>query len=234
MDEALKTYADSLYEQALKESLNVLNEQRRLLGEKAARRDPTLPLSGIEAQRIARLSVTHIGRAMRARLNSYKTAYEESGIAPDEEALRQVWAEVEQIQEMHVMHSARYVNEFAKARGLSIDLIETIRNSSGHAHDELLNEWKVWRAQNRLKARPSKAIKHPRLSASTEYCFHKDIETVSRELYDDGHFKSAVLEAFVCVINRVKKDSKLSTMDGDKLINRVFGPYQEGGPRLRF
>jgi uncharacterized protein (TIGR02391 family) len=234
MNEELQAYANSLYEQGLKESMKHRKDERTSFMGHVTTRPANLPISGSEVQLMARVQVAHIQRCMQARLHSYQKAFEESGAIPDDEALRQIWTDVQMIQENQVAQTARLVNDFAKSRGLEADFTESIKNQSDHAHDELLQEWKVWRSRTRLKTPAVKTIKHPHLTAGSEYQFHPAIEAVSRGLYNDGHFKSAVLEAFVCVINRVKNDSNMQAMDGDKLINHVFGPDQKGGPKLRF
>ena len=54
------------------------------------------------------------------------------------------------------------------------------------------------------------------------YRFHAEIEQVSGALLQDGHYKQAALEAYICVIERVKQVSGLAE-DGDRLMNRAFG-----------
>jgi uncharacterized protein (TIGR02391 family) len=185
-------------------------------------------------QRIGNVQKAHVERCIRARLHSYQAAFDEIGASPDEDTLKEIWQHVRNIWGEQVMSAGRAVNEFAKTRGVDVDFTEIIRSESAHAHDELLQEWKVWKSRVRLKMPSAKTLKHPRLASSAEYSFHPEIEAVSKDLYDDGHFKSAVLEAFVCVINRVKRDAALESLDGDRLINHAFGPEQEGGPKLRF
>lgn len=53
------------------------------------------------------------------------------------------------------------------------------------------------------------------------YCFHPDIEKVSGKLYRNGHFKQAALEAYIRVIEEVKRRSRIAD-DGDSLMNHVF------------
>jgi uncharacterized protein (TIGR02391 family) len=55
-----------------------------------------------------------------------------------------------------------------------------------------------------------------------QYRFHSEIERVSGQLYRDGHFKPAALEAYIRVIDEVRTRSGLA-MDGDALMNRAFG-----------
>jgi uncharacterized protein (TIGR02391 family) len=59
-------------------------------------------------------------------------------------------------------------------------------------------------------------------TAPDRYVFHSEIELVSGGLYRDGHYKQAALEAFIRVIDQVKKVSGISD-DGDSLMNRALG-----------
>jgi len=45
---------------------------------------------------------------------------------------------------------------------------------------------------------------------------------VSGDLFRDGHYKQAALEAYIRVIEEVKRRSGLS-LDGDSLMNQAFG-----------
>jgi uncharacterized protein (TIGR02391 family) len=59
-------------------------------------------------------------------------------------------------------------------------------------------------------------------AAKDQYRFHPDIERVSGQLYRDGHYKQAALEAYIRVIEEVKARSGLN-LDGDSLMNQAFG-----------
>ena len=59
-------------------------------------------------------------------------------------------------------------------------------------------------------------------TAPDQYVFHSEIELVSGQLYRDGHYKHAALEAYVRVINEVKTVSGIED-DGDSLMNKAFG-----------
>jgi len=59
-------------------------------------------------------------------------------------------------------------------------------------------------------------------TAPDQYRFHPEIERVSGQLYRDGHYKQAALEAYIKVIDEVKAKSGL-TADGDSLMNQAFG-----------
>jgi uncharacterized protein (TIGR02391 family) len=58
-------------------------------------------------------------------------------------------------------------------------------------------------------------------AAQDQYRFHPEIERVSGELYRDGHYKQAALEAYIRVIDEVKARSGLD-LDGDRLMNVAF------------
>ena len=55
-----------------------------------------------------------------------------------------------------------------------------------------------------------------------QYCFHPEIERVTGDLFRDGHYKQAALEAYIRVTEEVKAKSGLA-LDGDPLMNRAFG-----------
>lgn len=59
-------------------------------------------------------------------------------------------------------------------------------------------------------------------TAPDQYRFHPEIERVSGQLYRDGHYKQAALEAYIRVIDEVKAKSGLN-LDGDSLMNQAFG-----------
>jgi uncharacterized protein (TIGR02391 family) len=58
--------------------------------------------------------------------------------------------------------------------------------------------------------------------APDQYRFHAEIESVSGQLYRDGHYKQAAFEAYIRVIDEVKRRSGLN-LDGDPLMNQAFG-----------
>ncbi|HXX44880.1 MAG TPA: TIGR02391 family protein [Candidatus Acidoferrales bacterium] len=58
--------------------------------------------------------------------------------------------------------------------------------------------------------------------AEGTYEFHPAIAQVSGQLFRDGHYKQAALEAYIRVIDEAKARSGLA-LDGDSLVNRAFG-----------
>jgi uncharacterized protein (TIGR02391 family) len=57
--------------------------------------------------------------------------------------------------------------------------------------------------------------------AHDQYQFHPEIERVSGNLFRDGHHKQAALEAYIRVIDEVKRKSGIDD-DGDSLMNHAF------------
>lgn len=68
--------------------------------------------------------------------------------------------------------------------------------------------------------------------AEGQYRFHPEIERVSGDLFQDGHYKQAALEAYIRVIEEVKTRTRLN-LDGDNLMNQAFG-CDNRMPALRF
>jgi uncharacterized protein (TIGR02391 family) len=58
--------------------------------------------------------------------------------------------------------------------------------------------------------------------APDQYRFHPEIERVSGQLFRDGHYREAALNAYIRVIEEVKTKSGVDD-DGDSLMNRAFG-----------
>jgi len=65
------------------------------------------------------------------------------------------------------------------------------------------------------------------------YQFHAAIDQVSAHLFGDRHYQQAAFEAFIRVIDEVKRRSGLN-LDGDNLVNQAFGCDGGRDPVLRF
>ena len=68
--------------------------------------------------------------------------------------------------------------------------------------------------------------------ATGRYQFHVEIERVSGDLFRDGHYSSAALQAYIRVIDEVKRRSGLN-LDGDNLMGQAFG-CDKKTPVLKF
>ena len=68
-----------------------------------------------------------------------------------------------------------------------------------------------------------------------DYAFHPEIERVSGDLFREGNFRQAVLDAFIHLISVVKRRAALINRqgvlyDGDDLMNRAFSPDGQTPP----
>jgi uncharacterized protein (TIGR02391 family) len=233
MDEEIKRYAQSLYDQASSNSVNTLKEAKRqsLI---ANRRGANAPLGGSEIQVIMDCYVEHIDRCLDEKLLAFQSAYREAGKDPTEEDFLTILNEVQRVQEQQVISAARAVNQFVLTRGGSNpDFRESIRNSTGHGYDMVLQSWKVWKDRSTIRRPPERTLKTPSLSDGRPYQFHPAIEVVSREAYSAGQLKHAVQEAFIRVINEVKSRSAIHDKDGDPLMNHAFG-IENRSPKIKF
>jgi len=99
--------------------------------------------------------------------------------------------------------------------------------------EDLINETRELDKINKILR---KKIKNP---IFIEYDFHPSIERVSVKLFDDGHYKEAIQAALVEVITRVKvisnypKEDSGKDLDGDSLMQRVFGCDGQNIPLIR-
>ncbi len=78
------------------------------------------------------------------------------------------------------------------------------------------------------RQRPAKPGPHPN-------AWHAEIETVSRELFQDGHYRESVLNSFIRVIEAVRQKSRIQD-DGDSLMGHAFGgdlARPQGSPQNR-
>ena len=69
--------------------------------------------------------------------------------------------------------------------------------------------------------------------AVSTYQLHPEIERVSEPLFKGGHYKQAAFEAYIRVIDEVKRRSGLN-LDGDSLMNHAFGFDNGRTPVLKF
>ncbi len=92
--------------------------------------------------------------------------------------------------------------------------------------------------------------KHPATSSSgqrielfTRYDFHPKIKEVSFNQFEDGYYKEAIQNAFVEVVDQVKiransprvvKNDRSYELDGDDLMNHVFGCDGRHDPLIKF
>ena len=163
MDQEIKTYADSLYESALMDSVQALQDaQRKGTRERASRNlGVALPMSGVDIQAILAIYNEHIERSMVARFESYERAFTEAHQTPSERDFAAILDDAKQARNSAVRISLSSLEQFIKSPTLgnvaSGATEATLQNNSAPAHDRVLRRWKVWKARVRLKPSTPKA-----------------------------------------------------------------------------
>ncbi len=114
-------------------------------------------LGGSEIRAIIDQHIRHIERCMRARLESYRQAFTEANQTPTEDDFNTILHEAQRTREQQAKNSAAAVRNFIASRGgshlppgVEASSINQIMNDSGHGHDRVLREWKIWRDKTRL------------------------------------------------------------------------------------
>lgn len=114
-------------------------------------------LSGPEILAIVQQHVRHIERCMSGILESYQRAFADANKTPSEDDFTKILEEAQVAREQQIKNSSTAVGNFIASRGgsgLPPGLMESalgqIRTSSGHGHDQVLREWKIWRDRTRL------------------------------------------------------------------------------------
>ena len=238
MDKQIKEYADSIHDKEMMQSITTMQSDISDFLRRRTERNPSanLPFGGPDVQSVLIAHLRHIERCMAIRVGSYQRAFEEAKEIPSEEDLVGVMQAFQSERKRQIRNSTASLKGFFRARDappFTEDLTGSLTEASARGHDNTLREWRVWRDKSRIQRGTPKTVKPPILTTGEEYIFHPQIEAVSRRLYQDGHFKQAVFEAFVCIINRVKDQANLHDLDGEKLMNNVLG-QAGGGPRIQF
>jgi hypothetical protein len=153
----LKNYASSLYDKSVMDSVKQLQQDKsEYLGQIARRGSASLP-SGSEIRAIVQQHVRHIERCMSAVLESYQLAFADANQTPTEDDFTKILEEAQRGREQQLKNSTRAVGGFIASRGGSSlplgakeSALDEIRTSSGHGHDRVLREWKIWRDKARL------------------------------------------------------------------------------------
>lgn len=156
MDDKLKAYAETIYEQSLHESVQILTDERADYFRQVAaqKRAPNLPFSGADLQAIMRLYVQHIERCMEAKLESYRKAFNEVQKVPTEKELSEILQEVEDTQKLQINQSSHALQHFMKSHGIDGDLKGSLAPNGARGHDRVLQKWKIWRGEIQLKKPP--------------------------------------------------------------------------------
>ncbi len=189
MDTAIKTYADSLYEEAqLKASHQSLTEKAEYLKLRAARNPQSfLPLSGPDLQHLAEIQSRYIEQCMAARLESYETAYAEAGLTPTDGELNSILVEFQSVRSLKLKHAVAALRQSIASHGGGVPFLPDepyLEQRSAHGHERVLQQWKSWRAKTQLKQKERKAEERERgvdslMPIFNRAQFNQDIQNLS-------------------------------------------------------
>lgn len=232
MNPEIQGYVNDLYSRALGEARRARQEEVVSLKKEILKRGLHQGLSGVEVGGMINIEVEFIGRRMMARLDSFREAFGHARATPSAEEFEEIWREIEEVQKMGLNSSARHLREYVKRCGGSYESTAGLSEATARHHDRVLEEWKVWRSGSRLAASKPEALQ-AQVAGGGLYEFHQEIEIVSGQLYRDGYFREAMLNAFIRIISEVRDRSGLVDKDGDQLMNHAFGS-DKNDPRICF
>jgi diguanylate cyclase (GGDEF)-like protein len=194
MDEDLKKYADSVYESTRMESARIALQAQAEVVQARRLQVSTLPLSGVDISAIHKVFDNHIGRCVLARLESYQTAYTETGRTPTEHDLSEMLSACRAVRVQEIGHSAAAINQFIGSRAmvgvLGLDVQATLDSNSAHGYDLVLEKFKVWKAKTQLKRAPAKVQKSEKQRDTLTSTYNKaefdlDLATLTAKSTED-------------------------------------------------
>jgi Protein of unknown function (Hypoth_ymh) len=237
MNSQIKSYADSIYEQSLMESIATMNAAKsNYFHQVAVKQSPNLPLGGSQVQGVIKFYAEHIERCMAARLDSYQKAFSEVGLVPTEQDFTEMLNEFKEVQKLQAKHSGPSIINFVRTRGGQIqgDLTESLVGASAHGHDRILRIWKVWREKGRLQ-RASTTEK--KVSIQTAFgtqaiisslgLLHPEFRNYAHYFHEDK-LKEAIAAAFERYENRLNeirdksRKPAVRSASGHDLVYKLF------------
>jgi uncharacterized protein (TIGR02391 family) len=115
----------------------------------------------------------------------------------------------------------------AKLAGLKRHFDKVVHEARKSIRSEVTLRMLEATKKNAASAKPAAVL------APSQYAFHPEIQRVSQQLFLEGNFRQAVLDAFIHLIATVKQKTELP-YDGDDLMNRALSPSDKRTPPVRF
>jgi len=198
--------------------------------------------NGIAAQVVA-LKVQMLAGQVRAKADALQAAYEKDSKLVDAGVLEEIMHELATHAQMiaqSFIGSERFEGTLQAQRtgsdaGMSARHGELVRSIERMMHQTLSEIQQALQAKIYEKQLESQPVnKRPTKPANQhENQWHPEIEKVSRHLFEDGHYREAVLNSYIRVIEVVKEKSGIQD-DGDSLMGKAFGCELGRIPKVQF
>jgi uncharacterized protein (TIGR02391 family) len=196
----------------------------------------TAKVVGLKAQMLA--------GQVRAKADALQAAYEKDGKPVDAEVLEEIMRELQahaQIITQSFIGAEQFEGVLQAQRtrsdaGMSARHAELVRSTDRMMHQTLAEiqqalQAKIYEKQLESQSPNKRATKPANSPHASEW--HPEIEKVSRELFHDSHYREAVLNSYIRVIEAVKQKSRIQD-DGDSLMGRAFGCDLGRLPKVQF
>jgi diguanylate cyclase (GGDEF)-like protein len=152
MEQSLKEYADALYVNALSDLRKKHRDETTEANVRMTQRGLNQGFSGIAFGKTIEIDAALIGRQMKARLDSYKEAFEHAGAKPSQDEFQEIWKAAEDVYETGIQQVGNIIRERAHRAGSPHAFgSDSVRSIAAHYHDEV-GEWNVWRRRIALAA----------------------------------------------------------------------------------
>jgi uncharacterized protein (TIGR02391 family) len=117
---------------------------------------------------------------------------------------------------------------------LGVALIRSVRMGGYLARVKAEDKWKY------IQKHPPAPSKGERVELFSRYDLHPEIKRVAFSQFENKDFRGAILNAFIEIVEQVKvktgrpKDKNGRDLDGDDLMNKIFGCDGDQVPQVKF
>lgn len=121
-----------------------------------------------------------------------------------------------------------------RVSNLAVALMRAVRTGGFLMRVKESGKWKY------IQKHPISSASGKRTELFSRYDFHPRIREVAFSQFENNDFKGAILNAFIEVVDQVKiktghpKDKNGKDLDGDDLMNKIFGCDGDQIPKIKF